>query len=310
MNQDSPYAFPERFFLKTISFAAVFILIFFIFTLISISSATAELEKRPLSYKATNVDQCIQERECLWYAFSSYMGFHSGRVVIAGLILDGRTVNYLTRWEGPINYQIVGGYSKNKDQYEREIKTGKSIKANFDKIKEFFPYEINNVIKPNLLIANVKDMGQLETKLHDHIELVLGRKTYDAIIKIKNRNRSRSHIELSLTTPNGVHIGGFLALKDTGRFSDQSISYSILTLLGFQPSIFGPQLNEMHVPGLVDHKGKELDELHYALISVLYHPDMIAGAKIDEISKVFIKIYPSILAQYLARSGEHRADQL
>jgi hypothetical protein len=254
---------------------------------------SADVQKLP--YKAKSVDECIREQECLWFAFSSYMGFQRG-------------VEHLTRWGGPIKYAIISeGWSRSQEESTRRINVGQAIMKAFRDVKPYFPYAIDVNIQPNLLIVETRDIKNITPKSRDAIILVFSQRTYHNFLQ--SMQSSVTHFELIVREleQRANIVGGLLVIEDkAGAKSEKEVPVQIFNLLGFEADPAKPSLNGAYVPNLRGHTGSSLNDLHFSLIETLYHPEFYPGEKASDVKQAFAIVYPEIRNRYLERKAKSK----
>ncbi|GJL86257.1 MAG: hypothetical protein DHS20C02_20320 [Micavibrio sp.] len=88
--------------IRTLQAVTIVISFLFMGALVPIHSHAGEPD-RP--YKATTVDECIQEKECVWYAFSNQLGLLDHRH-------RPRADRKIHKWKEPLRILVTGDGKK------------------------------------------------------------------------------------------------------------------------------------------------------------------------------------------------------
>ena len=120
----------------------------FVFLSIALVGVTAILEmntKHVLAqekpYKAASVDECIQEKECVWHIFSKQLS--------AGYLPSSYKRDYIIKWNTPIQLVVTG----NKAQ-----KFLNEIVSLSNQLAPVFPYTISVNPQSNFVIVVTDDV--------------------------------------------------------------------------------------------------------------------------------------------------------
>ena len=262
-------------------YSLFFVLVFTIF--ISGSAHAAETK----SYKATTVDECLQEKECVWHAFSNQLGLND----YSHWVVQGKSLN---KWNTSIFISAIGNDAPKflPDLYMSTVEP------------------LNQVMPIQIKAAQNKDTQYL---------IVFSRDVQKSInewaVKLQSleidQQRSKNKYNLNEGIKEGCYTTTFTEAGKKGitkgiTFIDTSrktarycLSTHLFNMLGFwgyndqQPfSYLSKNMN----------KKFELTQLDKFLIYLLYQPEFKDGQGSKEIKKVFDSIFDRSKNNFLKMS--------
>lgn len=245
-----------------------------LFLSLSISACLAKEQNTQVeapSYKATTVDECIHEKECVWDAFSKQLGMQN----YVEWTARGKS---LTKWNGDILFTVVDGENQHHDV----------LRKVFPQLLEFFPFEIKPHENSNYEVIFTEDVEQAYFRVAPGLDRAtsngeakkrwdIGKDDYEGCfsLTIENEENRSAAANLIIVDINYPH----------SEFCTAISVYSSLGFVGYlreQPFSF---LSDK------DQKNIQLTALDQFLIYLLYDENFKSGQNWYEVKKVFESIY-------------------
>jgi len=256
--------------------------IFFLFSFLVLGlgsvSAQAQEPSSNKPYKATTVDECIQEKECVWYMFINQIyKLSSFEQVFAR--------GHITKWSNEIRLAPSG---KNEKNYL------KSIAEAVEELSPYLKYEVKTVSsKPNyqIIIANdIKtEIGRLEKALGNilgqNAKGIIGgvERSYEGCFTILLDNQRTKDIILAFTLVDAHY-------KDVKH----CIAIEFYSALGFAGSLKHQQFSF-----LGDKSYGHFTKLDKFLVYLLYRDEFKSGHSFEQTTKIFNKIFTNAKKDFL-----------
>ncbi len=235
----------------------------------------------PRPYKATTVDECIEEKECVWHAFGSQLGiFDYTKWVISGKSLH--------KWNKDVRFSAIG----NAPKYLGVL----SLRA-IEPLKRVFPYGITPGKPPVYLMVftDNKDVSLLEwqSKLSQR---QLGQ-TRSKIKFNKMNNVDEGCYSLSMSHVGSNDISTVLTIVDT---KSDNTEYCMVTHFFSAFGFWGYEKKQpfSFLSGSAAKKA-QFTKLDKFLLFLLYQPEFKSGQQFPEIKKVFDSIYMDTKHEFL-----------
>lgn len=266
--------FFERF--KSVLFTAVLISCLSL-SPIRIANAEEPAEQKP--YKATTVDECIQEEACVWHAFYHQVFRQETYSPIHEKALQMRR---LGKWAGKINITFVGNqtYGRHLNHFVEIVKD----------IGPFANLPIEILANPSnyyIVISNEidKEFAIVEKVLNKTFTHGEARKAYEY-----SRNKSNGAFTINLLNPNSENIYSSLTFVDTNKVHNiaNQLAVYFYVSYGLTGNIKGFDFSLM---GQLDSGDIAFTDLDKFVLYLLYQPEFKSGQNIDEAEKIFKKIF-------------------
>lgn len=241
-----------------------------------------------MSYTANTVEECIQEKSCVWRAFKE-------------TVLDSHQINdinkkkkKIAKWRGDINVAMLG---EQNDELQQVVRRAQ------ERINPYFPYEIKVSEPSNFLIIALENFEEGTIRAYeDEIRNTAGftKPQYEYMVdEMSRRNpectsgqkNSEDGIEAFLVVVNlNTEIWPYCAYNNfynSLRLRHHSILG--LNLLGFDK---WPQ------------DSKKITDLHLLIAQIFYDPEFPEIVDYQSAQQAFLKIYPKVLNEYNATRGK------
>ncbi|MCK5373670.1 MAG: hypothetical protein KAJ40_00145 [Alphaproteobacteria bacterium] len=272
---------------------ATTILIFFIPALFIVFGITvvcpAHEYKQQSTYKATSVDECINEKECVWHAFSKQVGLADyGHWVVMGKSLH--------KWQKKMLFMAVGEAQNFLPQLTHEA---------IRELDIFFPYEIESERPPRYLMVFsddvTKSLEEWKQKFSQRIvDEARSRMKYNSINNIEDGCYS-----ISISNVGTKDISTVLTIVDT---NNENAKYCMAThfyaAFGFWGYLDSQPFSFLACSSYEKIQFTKLDKF---LLYLLYRPEFKSGQNLQQIKSIFDLIYSDSKENYLSmlKGGTH-----
>lgn len=239
-----------------------------------------EASERP--YKATTVDECIREKECVWTAFEKF--------TINSEDVDPEASNRVIRkWGEDIRIMLFG---ENALQYKDDIQ--KSIEL----VKPYFPYNI--AIVDSRYNVSVVLTNSIEREFEDNYGPRLARMFQtDAFQRIYLWGKANIEGPLQSIAffdhyTDNQNLGVAFSFVKTGTVnSEDDIKSSIFDIL--HKEVGSPDIEfSKYGPG-----GVLPTKLDLLMMDILYDPRFYSGQSYRDVQATFEQVYPDIIKDFL-----------
>lgn len=242
-------------------------------------SSAAQASQSQVPYKATTVDECVHERKCALYAFTKALE----RPGISAL-----TDPVVKKWNGPIKVLIFG------DQADA-LKA--KVEVVFKKLDPYFPYPIQILSesesdKANYVIVSSQDFYKDLTVTHKSFFEKFAFGEVAQAYKNKPHFGQSFHESFPGSDKNGFYVVCATFLKPG---YENQLGEIFLRNISFTQPLFMPELT--------DYKSDQLNNLHFLLLKILYHPDIKTKFTALEAGNVFNRLFPTILTEIFEEDG-------
>ena len=250
-----------------------------VFFLVVIGSAYYTLRGNdPISYKATTVDECIREMECVWYAFSQIAKFRE---------MPDRSSRMISKWGRDIQIYTVGD---SKGLHNAEIQQA------LDTIQPHIPIKISQQKPFNLLILFSDDIvNDVMNKYREEFRKTLG----SDVIASEVGRINQKDIEcffINFHSPDEGYLWfGVILTKNAPLISSWCIPNAL-----FRTTLVKDSLHDFPFSGawgLRANNGSPTS-IDYILLDILYDPRFDGVKSLDDARPVFERVYQESLSQY------------
>lgn len=254
-----------------------FLIIFFVIGFIILIQSPAIMAES-LSYNATTVEECIEEKACLKYVFMS-------EVVpeYRNIRKKEETTFRLEKWKEPISISFWGIDKKLEDEI---IEYGVNAREVINSFKGFFPHPIeivNSADSSNVLVLYGENLDQaLKEK-----EVELGQYINPKALEVF-RNNNFLYPKVLKFTEEHVYTQGAILIEDNDDLQPPCFLFLFSGLLGIKNATASSFLS------LLDYDGCQITYLHKVMVSFLYHPQMKPGMNLKEVEVAFDVIYDEL----------------
>lgn len=242
-----------------------------LFTACREGDAKDSVSEKP--YKATTVDECTQERECVWHHFLLGIQNHANPKKISNDVA-------LRKWVSPIRIRIIG---------KKEQLSAKMYQDYINQIFPYIPHEISIETKYNFLIVETNDIEKEINGEFRQIALAALAPTESlrnsGIIKIKDN--TKCHNFYLVKNENGIE--GYLSFIK----QDDEVMESCLKEMVYE----GFGLSAIHASPIFKGKkfSSQYSDLELFILYLFYNDSIRAGADLSEVKKNFNKLYKPAL---------------
>ena len=255
---------------------AVAIFAFVCATFLAAQLARADAE-RP--YKATTVDECIQEKECVWYAFSGL----ATRIKIP-MSYKPPEEHRIRKWKraAQATFATPDDNTRRYTPFLQELGT---------QIQPYFPYDLFIPKPPNVFIFYSRDFkkdieGVYKKDVHDIFMRDFGADGYKKLLQ-KNR---QCFSYMKTYGQDRYEIGMAFIFVNPDKNPEKCVRSQFMSILGldayykdFPFSVTGPNHDDF-------------TKMDLFLIELLYKPEIKPGMASVELRQVFDRIYyPSLV---------------
>tara|TARA_B100001989_G_C24533275_1_gene462878 strand:+ start:286 stop:1077 length:792 start_codon:yes stop_codon:yes gene_type:complete len=255
---------------------------FLILIVLLVFPASVYAQEKP--YKATTVDECIQEKECVWFAFEKQLRADSEATGIYKR-------NYILKWNKSIKFSVRG---KNAQKFLPLIVDVSK------QLAPFIPININVNHESNFRIIYTDDIDKTFANIEPHLEQNMA--TKGSIRKWYEEIKSRAEGAVGLVLSDGSNLknlGAVLTLIDINHPAAKHITameyYSAFGLGGYledQPFSLLSDKTKTNI------KFTKLDKF---LLFLLYQPEFKSGQSFEEVKDIFDKIYENTKTKFLEK---------
>ena len=253
-------------------------------TFINPSKASAP-PKKP-AYKAQNAEECIQEKECAWYAFGLQMG-------IFDYVQWVKVGKGLHKW-GQVLRVATGGQAQN-------------YLPQFVKVSEQLgPYIKHGMIAdfktPQYIVIFTDDVDRVFNLWEERLDNRLGQGKSRFLFNIMKRD-NRSCLSFQTRDKITLDISSVFTLVDTtspeAEYCMAVNFYDALGLYGYletQPFSFLSNKN---------HEEIKFTDLDLFLLFLLYQPEFKSGMSAKEVRSVFMEIYDRAKTDFMKQNKKN-----
>lgn len=245
-------------------------LVFCVILLLSLLTLFFYLFNNP-PYKAKTTDECIRERDCVWYAFSKLANFKT---------MPDSSVRLISKWGRDIQIVAID------DNDGRGVQ---KIQETINYIQPHIPYKISIEKKFNILILFSDDIvNDVLYKYRDEF-----RKTYgsDVVAEAVIRNRTKNpgcFYAISHFKDDGYVGGAVIISNRDDENSTQCIRNSVVKVVAFENPIHNFPFSVANFPEI---KGQMPTKLDSILMDMLYDPRFDQMKSANQAEHVFDEIY-------------------
>lgn len=283
MRQKTGIALTMREFLghiKTIS-AGLFLAVCIFFSITPTSTAAQD----PKPYTATTVDECIHEKECVWYLFINH-GFKT-------------MLKYpFVSWKQPANYGFVGG--------EPGLELSKQFIKHTYFLLPYFPYEIE-VGKSINTIVIFTDNTEIALK-ETYYQSLSSVYSDELLNKIYNKHKDEDCFAVRIPDlESGTEIKtALVVINHNSQVLDTCIKAMAYNVLA-GGALINSSFSILDVSNFNGTQRGEITRLDKFFLHLIYHPEFNQAATLKELPKEFQKIYPIALKSFLEleKDNEH-----
>lgn len=222
-------------------------------------------------YKAKTTDECIRERDCVWYAFSKLANFRT---------MPNGSVRLISKWHENIQIVIIDDIDGSGAQ---------KILDTINYIQPHIPYKISIEKRFNVLILFSDDIvNDVLYKYRDEF-----RKTYgsDMVAEavIRNRTKNPGCFYAIAQLKDGGYVGGAVIISSRDEENSyQCIRNSVVKVAAFQNPIHNFPFSVANFPEI---KGQMPTKLDSILMDMLYDPRFDQMKSANQAEHVFDEIY-------------------
>lgn len=223
------------------------------------------------SYKAKTVDECINERDCVWYAFSKIADFKT--------MSDG-SIHLISKWQKDIQILVID---------DKDGRGVQKIENTITAIQPHIPYKISIEKKFNLLILFSDNIvNDVLYKYRDEFK-----KTYGSDIiaqsVLRNNTGNLGCFFAAFPWQGEIYMGGGVIISNRNEeTSEQCIRNSIIKSVALTRHLNNFPFSVANYPEL---KGQMPTQLDYLLMEMIYDPRFEKMEKISQTEEVFDEIY-------------------
>jgi hypothetical protein len=232
-------------------------------------------------YKATSVDECINEKECVWYHFEkSLLSEYS--------IQSSDGVSEIRKWSHPIDIHVVAeNILSEKAEFLNE-----KLQDIVNQINQVFPYGVRFSNHNKILIVLTDDPDRdFENKYGQQILEQLGQKTYDSYLTLP-REREVFGVERYYEDTGDTALGYYFIKSNSSKVVE-SVRKVFFLMLGFGFNIpdleFSFLSNKRHF--------FQPTQLDFFMIELLYHNSFVSGMPKNKIKNSFNIAYKEIIGE-------------
>lgn len=195
-------------------------------------------------YKATTVDECIQEKECVWHAYKN-------------IILEKDASN-VRKWYIPIKIGVLGN---NKEFAE------KAVQEFSRKLPKDFPIFLGIAGEGVNFVIVVSDDFDRDLN-HTYKDFFLSNfgdliyKSFEYFKPLLSRSTKPNSFGQPFLSKNYHYIGYILFIRDAETVS---LYGRLLNIIGFTSPPY-------YLDGITDYNDDMLNKLNFLLLEILYHP--------------------------------------
>lgn len=241
-----------------------------------------------MSYTANTVEECIQEKSCVWRAFKE-------------TVLDSHQINdinkkkeKIAKWRGDINVSMIG---EQNDELEQVVRRAQ------ERINPYFPYEIKVSEPSNFLIIALENFDENTIRAYE-----------DEIKKLLEFDEPE--FKFFVNQPN-IQNGDCVAGQRNKGDSIQSYLVLVNLRANLWPyCVYSNFYNALRLRhhgllriDLSDFKqepesANKITDLHLLIAQIFYDPDFPKIVDYQSAEQAFIKTYPKVLNEYNTKHGK------
>lgn len=244
-------------------------------------------------FKAKTTEECIHERECAWYYFVKFQERlpENAKKEYGDRLSEDDKNPAIKKWKTPVHFLILP--QENNQEYRDQLE------AVLARIRPHFPYDIK--------ITNDKVTAVLMFS-EDFKRDLFG--TYKSFFsKMFGSYIFREYEAGEITQPNVIFesfpfhdkrkaiIGTAIFISSKKEVIREVLEGRIFYNLGFNGLSFS-------TPYFPTDNPIEMNDLHFFLLRILYHPDMKEGVRLSDSQAIFNQIYPDVLKFYDAYNAD------
>ena len=250
--------------------------------LVSSGFFIAPLAAEDIPYKATTVDECIQEKACVWYHLLLATQMAPDQQRITPLLS-------VKKWEKPVRIRIIG---RSPGVTKKQIDEVTAVANSY--MQQLNPYLLQDISvdqKYNFLILVTDD---IEREISGDDLGKMFRKTYGgdlALHAYRDANESNKQCYIAhmrdLSGKGGIYAFFTFIQKDNPKIEEciREAMYS-----GFGPAdiSYSPLLEKYQ-------DSDSYSKLELLILFLLYQDNIQSGMNLDEMKKEFLKMYEPIM---------------
>jgi len=237
-------------------------------------------------YKATTVDECINEKECVWYAFEKHITLSDFETVEYSSLKDEKVS--ISKWEEPVTV-----YFNDQSNKQHLLQVAKALKQ----IEPYFGQPISIDKNYNMLIMFSDDFEKDITVKYRRFFNVMfdGDKVFNWYQTYGRRKEVCFDLSIDNTESFNV-TGNIIFINKKSRLFDYCAFSTIYSALGLSSAIddFGFSFFSSKGKGTEN----ELTKLDLFLIYLLYQPEFQSGMGPVEARSIFDEIYPRVVNSF------------
>lgn len=245
---------------------------------ISTVSSRAE-EKAPLPYKAKTDDECIQEKECVWHAFTNQLGLRN----YMQWVLRGKSIH---KW----NEDILFNTSGHDSEY---LPILDAIRSD---LSQYFPNKIYESNNSTFLIIFSSDVEKSFQAVAPKIDFVTGQAGKAQKLFEQAKRQYEGCLSLPVYNKETKDILSVLTIIDVNsRYVEKCMQVSYFESFGFIGYSSQQPFSTLSVKSSEYVKFTKLDKF---LLYLLYQPEFKSGQQLKQVKEVFDGIYESSLNSF------------
>ena len=216
-------------------------------------------------YQSETIDECIREKECVWYAFE--------RLSLSSSAL-------VAKWNRPIKIKVIGGYVNEAE-------------AVIDTVSKSFPYEISVESTYDILLFFSEDV---ESDIEKYSSLFQNILEDDVVYRFYKQLRNKECFNINFLGKKNIIDFSVVFVTVNPEIREACLNQHLFQALGFFQYIQGFPFS---VSNLGYEQPKEITQLDLFLLQILYDSKFKAHMTPDEKKKAFDEIYPVYLTHFL-----------
>lgn len=244
------------------------------------SSQSRSDDEKP--YKATTVDECIQEKECVQYAFINYA-------------YNSTTKYPFVTWKNPLKLRFVGpdnGKPRAKEFLDQVVK-----------LMPYFPQSVDVGNEFNALVIFSDDFKKaLKEEYYPMISHAYSDELIDRIYQ-ENKGSDCFTIKVPDLDKNEEEISTSVTLVNlSSKILDACIKTQALYLFGAGAPV-NFEFSAFDVSHFNEQTPAEITKLDLFVLYLIHHPDFDQTSTLTELPREFEKIYPKALDEFLKKES-------
>lgn len=256
------------------------------FLVVTATACRAESDSRSeLPYEAVTVDECIHEKECVWYYFEK---------MIDRAKFGEKNDGNLARWATDIKFGVLGYPT---------IPVKQNIHDAFNQISSFFPYKIEESVTGLNTLVLISDNFQEDVN-GKYKKILMTMFKSDMFIKIFNMTYAvadapESCISFPFFAENKEYLGNVILISPDKKKLSQCAALHTLRTVGLAG---GSEDLPLSANSEAANGGKNtLNKLDLFLVYLLYSDTFKTGMPIAEVEMAFNNGYQKVLGNFEER---------